>query len=325
MRPLMLHGHERAITQIKYNREGDLLFSCAKDHSPNVYYSLNGERLGNFIGHAGAVWCIDVNWDSTRVISGAGDNTCRVWDLERGVNINTINTPTAVRTCMYSFSGRMFMYSTDKAMGRFCEIHIVDTADRRQMEGQDSAMVIPVNQSKVTSALWWHYDDGILSAHEDGTLATWDVKSGIQLNQIKGHNLTINDLQYSKDQSFFITASKDTTSKLFDADTLEHLKTYKTERPVNSAAISPIREHVVLGGGQEAMDVTTSSVKAGKFDARFFHLIFEEEFGKVKDHFGPINSVAFHPDGKSYSSGGEDGYVRVHYFDPSYFDFQVEV
>ncbi|EEC12497.1 serine/threonine kinase receptor-associated protein, putative, partial [Ixodes scapularis] len=133
MKPLMLHGHERAITQIKYNREGDLLFSCAKDHTPNVYYSLNGERLGNFHGHSGAVWCIDVNWDSTKVISGAGDNTCRVWDLERGVNINTIETATAVRTCMFSFSGRMLMYSTDKSMGRFCEIHIVDTADKRQM------------------------------------------------------------------------------------------------------------------------------------------------------------------------------------------------
>ena len=32
---------------------------------------------------------------------------------------------------------------------------------------------------------------------------------------------------------------------------------------------------------QEAMDVTTTSTKIGKFDARFFHLIFEEEFAKV--------------------------------------------
>jgi translation initiation factor 3 subunit I len=54
---------------------------------------------------------------------------------------------------------------------------------------------------------------------------------------------------------------------------------------------------VVLGGGQEAMDVTTTSTRIGKFDARFFHLVFEEEFGRVKGHFGPINSVQFSPDG----------------------------
>lgn len=26
----------------------------------------------------------------------------------------------------------------------------------------------------------------------------------------------------------------------------------------------------------------------------------------------------------SYSSGGEDGYTRIHYFDPQYFDFELE-
>ena len=57
----MLHGHERAITQIRYNREGDLLFSCAKDNQPNVWYAVNGERLGSFKGHTGAVWCLDVS------------------------------------------------------------------------------------------------------------------------------------------------------------------------------------------------------------------------------------------------------------------------
>lgn len=81
---------------------------------------------------------------------------------------------------------------------------------------------------------------------------------------------------------------------------------------------------VVLGGGQDAMDVTTTSTRVGKFDARFFHLVFEEEFGRVKGHFGPINSLAFHPDGKTYASGGEDGYVRLHQFDPSYFDFKFD-
>ena len=82
-------------------------------------------------------------------------------------------------------------------------------------------------------------------------------------------------------------------------------------------------QQVVMGGGQEAMDVTSSSTR-GKFDARFYHMIFEEEFGRVKGHFGPINSVVFHPSGRGYSSGGEDGYVRMHEFDQTYYDFEFE-
>ena len=48
------------------------------------------------------------------------------------------------------------------------------------------------------------------------------------------------------------------------------------------------------------MDVTTTSTRIGKFDARFFHMVFEEEIGRVKGHFGPINTTAFHPSGKRY-------------------------
>lgn len=60
----------------------------------------------------------------------------------------------------------------------------------------------------------------------------------------KDHTAAINDMQMNKDNTFFVTASKDNTAKLFDSESLFCLKTYKTERPVNSAAISPILDHV---------------------------------------------------------------------------------
>lgn len=150
----MLQGHERAITQIKYNREGDLLFSSAKDIKPNVWYSLNGERLGTYNGHTGAVWCIDVDWKTTKFLSGAADNTLRLWDLAtgtftyiiknilihflklnfiyynqikfEGVEIGNISSNSAVRTCSFSYSADLASYSTDQAMKQECEIFIVD-------------------------------------------------------------------------------------------------------------------------------------------------------------------------------------------------------
>lgn len=136
---------------------------------------------------------------------------------------------------------------------------------------------------------------------------------------INPHSKEIRDMQYSKDKSMIITASVDKTAKLYDARTLECLKTYTSDRPLNSASISPIMNHVIVGGGQDAMNVTVTSSKVGHFEVDFFHIVFQDFMGSVKGHFGPVNTVQFNPDGKSYSSGGEDGYIRMHHFDKEYF------
>jgi len=325
MKPLLLHGHERSITQIKYNREGDLLFSSAKDHRPTVWFSINGERLGTYNGHGGAVWCLDPSWDSRYLLTGAADNSAKLWDIETGTEILSYETGSAVRSCGFSYSGKQLFYSTDKAMGRQCEIRFYDVAESLSSSAELSPyLTIPCTDSKVTAAIWGPLDEYILTGHDNGSISKYCAKTGELIKNIKGHGDKINDLQKSSDEQMFITASKDNLSKLYDWDSMQTLKTYKTDRPVNSAAVSPIRDQVVLGGGQEAMEVTTTSSRVGKFDARFFHMIFEEEIGRVKGHFGPINSLAFHPDGKSYSSGGEDGYVRSHVFDKSYYEFEFE-
>ena len=57
-KPIILQGHERSLTQIVFNAEGDLLFSASKDNVVNVWYTSNGERLGTFNGHNGSVWTI---------------------------------------------------------------------------------------------------------------------------------------------------------------------------------------------------------------------------------------------------------------------------
>lgn len=41
---------------------------------------------------------------------------------------------------------------------------------------------------------------------------------------------------------------------------------------------------IILGGGQDAMAVTTTGSRQGKFEALFWHKLFEEEVGRVKGH-----------------------------------------
>lgn len=324
MKPILLSGHERSLTQIKFNPEGDLLFTAAKDQKPAVWFSHNGERLGTYNGHNGSVWCVDVRFDSELLLTGSADNSARLWDVQTGQERLQLETKSAVRTCAFSYSGEQFFYSTDRALKQDSQLFVYNLADVKQSPSAPPCLVIPCVESKITSAVWGALDETIITGHENGDLVQWDAKTGKEQQRAKEHTKAINDIQITSDQTMCITASKDNWAKIFDVDDLHVIKRFQTERPVNSAAISPLKPHVLLGGGQEAMSVTTTAGKVGKFDARFHHLVFEEELGRVKGHFGPINTVAFHPDGKGYASGGEDGYVRIHRFDSSYFTFEFE-
>lgn len=128
----------------------------------------------------------------------------------------------------------------------------------------------------------------------------------------------MNKLSFNRDKTLFVTSSKDCFAKLVDPNNLEVIKEYRTPAPVNGACISPTLPHVLVGGGQDAQAVTTTGASSGKFETRFFHMIYAEEFGRVKGHFGPINALAVHPYGKSFASGSEDGFVRLHKFDATY-------
>ncbi|KZS92258.1 WD40 repeat-like protein [Sistotremastrum niveocremeum HHB9708] len=322
MRPILLQGHERSLTQIKYNKEGDLLFTASKDLRVNVWYSQNGERLGTYDGHNGSVWSIDVDYESRFFITGSADNTLRLWSVSTGKELFQWEFPTAVKRVAFSEDGDQIVCITEQRMGHQGAIRVFEinrSGNGTNQSKEPISMFHPI-ASKATVCAFGLDTSTIITGHESGKVALYDAKTG---DEIKGnqraHSDVVTDLQLSPDRSYFVTSSKDKTARLHDSRTLVVLKTYPTETPLNSAAIAPTRPFVLIGGGQEAMNVTTTSARQGKFETRFWHKIFEEELGRVKGHFGPINTLAVHPSGKSYASGGEDGFVRVHHFDESYF------
>ncbi|CAO1631529.1 unnamed protein product [Jaminaea pallidilutea] len=335
MRPILLSGHERSLNQIKYNREGDLLFSVSKDNVVNAWFSHNGERLGTYEGHNGTVWTVDVDATSTLLITGSADNTLRLWEVATGKELFQWEFPTAIKRVAWSEDSNQILAVTEARMGyrgalRTFQIQREQSEWSRQ--SKEPARTITFSGPKATVAAWAACDEYLVTGHEDGKVALYyhdskepesGIDSELEEQSVSAHEGVISDIQMSRDRTYCITSGKDKTAKVIGLEPLQVLKSFLTETPLNSAAIHPTRPYVVVGGGQEAMNVTTTSARQGRFEARFWHVVFEEEVARIPGHFGPLNTIAIHPNGKGYASGGEDGYVRLYWFDDSFFRAKV--
>jgi translation initiation factor 3 subunit I len=313
-----LKGHERAITFLKYNREGDLLFSCSKDPTPCVWRADTGERLGTYNGHNGTVWSLDVTHDSRFLITGSGDMTAKLWNVQTGEELFSWPHRAPVRSVAFAQGSRRFITVTDPftKLPPAILIYKLDTDHPRKQSTSPMREIVGETGAKISQAVWGPLNKTIFSVSETFVFVH-DAETGTLLHRIAEHSGAISSINFSLDQVFFLTTSDDRTGKLFDTASLKLLKTYETDKPVNAGSISPIKDHVILGGGQKAQGVALSSqsTKNGQFQARFFHMIHEEELATMKGHFGPINAISFSPDGRSFTSGAEDGFLRLHHLD----------
>jgi len=317
MRPILLKGHDRPITDCQYNHDGDLIFSASKDGSIQVWSSETGERLGTYGEFVAATNSISINREATRMVSAHGNGSVELWEVETGKKLYTYAHDVSVRCVAFSEGDRTFLSVTDQHMGLMPFIQVFPLPDERR-EVPKQTCQIEVKSGRVLKAIWGYHNQSIITANDDGSVRIYDTERALEVRNIKAHEKQVSTVQLDNSKIFFITASKDGTAKLWDTRTCDPIKTYDVGRPLNAAATSPLMNHIILGGGESAVDVTTTQATTDQFKIRFFHSILCHELGSVLGHFGPVNALSFSPDGRSFVSGSEDGFLRLHFLDESY-------
>ncbi|CAI8492561.1 hypothetical protein ACO0OL_003660 [Hanseniaspora opuntiae] len=333
MRVLNLICHQRNMNSVKYNREGDLLFTADAGGKIAIWNSITGELLGSLEGHQGAVPAMCASDDSRFMVTGSGDFSLKTWSLENGECLQTIESGLPADMVMsndsqyvaisiqpvmaYKSSIQIFKYDKNTGLLSDEPIHqIVKTAE-------DEA-----NGLMGFARIGFSFQDKYLFATtDDGHLLRYDFEAVLKGDFTKRENIRIHkgvirDIQFSQDKTYLITASRDRFSKLIDVESLKVMKSYENMHPLNTAAITPLKNYVLIAGGQNAKDVTTTDSKHGGFEIKLLHKIFNQELSAFKGHFGPVNNIAVSPQGTSFTSGGEDGTVRVWFFEPSYFNYE---
>lgn len=160
-----------------YNYDGDLLFSVSKDQQICGWYSNNGERLGTYHGHQGAIWTVDVDPSSTILASGSADNTIRLWDVKTCKLLKTWELPTAVKRVEFNEDATKLLGVTEKRMGHLGTIVVYDVIiDPQAEQADEKALTIVCDQSKATVAGWSYLSKYIIAGHEDGSISQYDGK-----------------------------------------------------------------------------------------------------------------------------------------------------
>jgi len=336
MRPLVLNFHERPLTQVKINHEGDLLLTCSKDGTACLVKVETGDRLGTYnisetIGSkASAVFSVDITKDSKYVVTGSADGALAIFDAMTGEELVLTNTVGGCKFVEFNqkplAQDRVAVCCDKFAQRSPAKIAVYAFSSKRKRLDEELVIddTLPM---KATQVKWGPLDKTLLSIHEEGTVFIWDAVDGHQVRMFEAHLQPITSLQFSRDMDLMVTSSKDHNVKLWRTDTYECIKTYAADRPLNDACISPLytaesnpKYHILCGGGQEARDVTTTAAMKGKFETCIFHMVFEEELCTIKGHFGPINAMYVMPTGEGFVTGGEDGIVRINFFDQDYFN-----
>ena len=158
----------------------------AKDKVICAWFTSNGERLGTYGGHQGAIWTVDVSPDTTLLASGAADNTIKLWNVKTGENVKTWEFPTAVKRVEFSEDGKQLLAVTEKRMGHLGTIVVYDVryGDDLTDQTNEHSLRIICEDSKATVAGWSYLDKYIISGHEDGTVTQWDAKVWLILRWI---------------------------------------------------------------------------------------------------------------------------------------------
>lgn len=330
MRPLLLQYHTRPVVFVKYNRDGDLFLSCGLDGVCNLMRSTTGDRLGTYTGHGkAAVRSCDITSDSEMVVTGGADSrVCFyeaktgevIYELDHGGILKCVefNTHPSVQDRLLTCSDKFKDDPNSVTIWRF------DFSDRLQPRCYAELQIDKNLPMKANQVRWGPLDQTLISIHDEGTFCVWDATDGSQIKLLDAHVGPIRSLQFNEDRTLMITASRDKSVRVWDTKDYKMIKILQSETSFNDAAISPLYEdeknpkyHIIAGGGVEAREVTQTTESG--FESVLFNFVLEEEIGKMKGHFGPMNTVAIHPHGTCYVTGGEEGLIRLTYFDPDYF------
>jgi WD40 repeat protein len=257
-----------------------------------------GKVSQEFIGHTDTVKCVALSADGRRAISGGEDGTIRIWDVESGKEIRSLQGMKSVRSVALSYDGRRAISGSYDNLNWTVRVWDVEKGKEiRRFEEQ---------QKEILSVLF-KPDGRVLYATID-SIREGEIESG-QESVYKINRLPdISDLAFGW---FCFAFSPDGRRAIGQfEDRALHLIDLKQERELLRCTRNLENDQCVTfsADGRRAL---SGSYNGGIAD--LWDLETGRKITSFKGLTGVVLSVAFSPDGKRAAAA--DGGGNIHLFD----------
>jgi translation initiation factor 3 subunit I len=295
------------MTISKYNKSGNLLFIADKDSKNITVIDTNSKIiLGNYTGHNGVIWYLDISNDSKIMISLSGDMSIIKWNLTNATHkkmmVKSIPKYINIFKNLYVVS---FDPISKKSVSSF-QIFNLETDELLFNYDEEN------NQKKITTINFLD-DNKLFITFDNGFYGEFNIESKVFTKLEKLHENSIKSVSFNKDRNKLITSSIDCTCKIINLTDYKCEVVIENNVPCNYAVFSPLRNYVIVGGGIDAMLVSQKS--NNDFTSRFYSAKSGKFISGIGGHFGPIRYISFHPNGKCFTTASQDGIVRLNYID----------
>lgn len=288
--PIVCHGHSRPIVDLFYSpitTDGLFLISASKDSSTMLRNGETGDWIGTFEGHKGAVWSCCLDNRALRAASGSADFSAKIWDALTGDELHCFVHKHIVRACAFSESTSLLLTGGHEKILRIFDLNRPDAPPKE----------VDNSPGSIRTVAWLHSDQTILSSNSDaGGVRLWDLRTE-KIARILETNSPVTSAEVSQDGRYITTADGNSV-KFWDANHFGMVKSYTMSCMVESASLEPTMGNKFVAGGEDMW-------------VRLFDFHTGEEIACNKGHHGPVHCVRFAPGGESYSSGSEDGTIRI--------------
>lgn len=272
--------------------DGYFLISASKDGQPMLRNGTTGDWIGTFEGHKGAVWSACLNSTATLAATGSADFTAGVWDAITGEQKHEFEHKHIVRTVDFSRNSNMLLTGGYEKCVKLYDITAPEVEPN----------VVEGFASPIHSALFVNNDTMVLVANNDEAgVGVFDLRTLTRVRTLPT-DLPVMDMELSQDGKY-LTTCDGRVVRFWDASGLSLVKSVTCDTEVESASLCLERGKFAVGGVD--MWVHLHDYETGK------------ELECNKGHHGPVHTVRFAPTGDLFSSGSEDGTIRIWETDPS--------